>query len=336
MPFEKNFKELERLILSFPKQFPAGREMAEREMVSLKKPENIIVCGMGGSALAGDILKMVLPEVSGDGIPLFVHRNYGIPREAGRNSLIFIISYSGNTEETISAFSEALKIGQRPLVISSGGKLSQASRKNNLPLFRLPPDIPPRMSIGYQLSIILTLISRFYSLAGIKNRLRELAGINPRDSRRKGKEIGDFFFKRIPLVYSSESHWAIARLWKIKFNENAKTPSFFNVLPEMNHNEMTGIGEFRFPSLRKKFALVLLRDKKDFSPIKKRMDILKRVFRQVGIDSKEVSLEGKDILEKMVRSVILADWSSFYLARRYGVDPVNVRLVEKFKRLMKK
>jgi len=332
---------MRKVILDFPTQFKVGIEEAKKanlEKFLKKEPKNIIICGMGGSALPGDLLLLFNEFLLLTQKPIFIHRDYGLPKEAGKNSLIFTISYSGNTEETLSAFMEARKKNFKTIAIASGGKLIELSKKYSIPFAQIPSGIQPRCALGYQFSALFEFLSRLKVIKKLEKELIKLEKILlPQNLEKKGKRLAQKLLGKIPLIYSSRPYSTLARIWKIKFNENSKIPAFFNVLPELNHNEMTGIGECKEEKLRKIFEVLILQDKKiDYERTQKRMKILSQIFKKRKISVSFIEIEGNDIFEKVFSSIILADWTSFYLALLRKIDPTPVKLVEEFKARMKK
>lgn len=328
---------LHQVILDFPKQFLIGLE-AGKKIPSLPfKPQfsNIIISGMGVSALSGDLLGLLAFDLELS-LPIIVHRDYGLPKEASKKSFIVCPSYSGNTEETLSAFKEALKRKLKVVAIASGGKLIEFAKKNKIPFAKVPSGIQPRLALGYQFSCLLGILRKYKLLPPkVENKILSLERIlKPKALENKGKDLAKKLLGKIPLVYSSRKNLALARIWKIRFNENSRVPSFFNVFPELNHNEMTGIGEGKDRALRKKFFLILLQDKSDHPRVKRRMEILSSIFSERGIKNLIIYMKEKDIFEKIFSSLLLSDWVSFYLAIFSGQDPTPLQLVEKFKKML--
>ncbi|MBI2506739.1 MAG: hypothetical protein HYW00_01200, partial [Candidatus Colwellbacteria bacterium] len=224
---------LEDSIKSFPKQFAFEPEIKNAEKI--RQFESLVIGGMGGSGLIAGILRALKPELD-----IAAHHDYGLPaylKDADKR-LFIAISYSGNTEETISFFNETIAKNLNIAVIAVGGKLLQLAQEKGIPFVQLPDTgIQPRMSIGFMLRAVLKLTgeSRLYKESGkLANTLK------PGEWETKGKELADTIFKHIPIIYSSRRNIALAYNWKIKFNETGKAPAFYNTFPELNHNEMTG------------------------------------------------------------------------------------------------
>ena len=338
----KNLRKIDKsnmrqVILDFPKQFKIGMEAA-RNIPKSRIPHpisNIVICGMGGSTLPGDILKMTNDQLLITKLPILVHRDYGLPKEVNKESLIICISYSGNTEETLSALRESWKRNLRIVSISSGGKLIEFSKKRKIPFAKIPGGIQPRCALGYQFAGLLKILSSLRIIKNIDRKLLDLEKtLTPKNFEGTGRKLAQRIKGFIPLIYSSTRYQQLARIWKIKFNENSKIPSFFNIFPELNHNEMTGIGECENKELRDKFIILILYDKETTSDILKRMKILSQIFRDRGIKTIFIEIKGKNFFEKIFSNLLLADWTSYYLALLQQINPTPVVLVEKFKRKM--
>ena len=319
--------EMRKVILEFPKQLKEGTERAKNIKIE-GEFSNIIICGMGGSALPANLLITYLPDLK---LPLYIHRSYNLPPQSQEKSLIICISYSGNTEETISAFEEARKRNLKTIVITTGGKLKELAKTYNIPMILLPSGIQPRSATGYLFSASVKVLSNCGLVKEKEREILETAeNLNSAELGDKGKNLAKKLVGKIPLIYTSNSFKALARIWKIKFNENSKIMAFWNYFPELNHNELVGI-----TNLQGKFHTLILRDKEDHPKILKRMTLTANFMQEKGIEVDFIEIEGKTILEKIFNNLILSDWTSYYLAKEYKVDPEKVKLIEEFKKRMK-
>src|SRR3989344_4488760 len=285
-----------------------------------------VVSGMGGSHLAADILKNLLPE-----IPMTVHQDYGVPQGAlGTDTLFIASSFSGNTEETLD-FAKCVLEENWPLaIVTKGGELLKLAEDNKLP-FVLIPDvkIQPRIALGYS---ILALAKLFKNAELIREFQTLSSRLNTVLLEEKGVELQKELGERIPIIYSSERNRVIAYNWKIKFNETGKIPAFFNIFPELNHNELSGFDHNeKSADLSQKFLIIALTDSEDDKRIQKRMEVTLDVLSQKGIAVKKINLEGETRVLKIFNSLIFADWTAFHTAKYYGHEPNDVPLVEEFK-----
>jgi len=315
-------------IKNFSKQFSYQPEIQNSEKLS--RYTWYIVCGMGGSHLAADILKIYNPK-----LPLIIHKNYGlpeVPEEILSNSLVIISSYSGNTEEAIDSYQKAKEKNIPLAAISVGGKLIEMAKEDGIPYIILPnTGIQPRSALGFSLKALMALMCQENGLSEISS----LSDIVPASIEEKGKKLAEDISNMVPMIYSSEANYPIAYNWKIKFNETGKIPAFCNVFPELNHNEMTG---FDFNEKTKKmsesFCFIMLQDKLDHPKIKKRMDVTSKLLENKGLKVIKIELEGKDVLHKIFSSLLLADFAAYYTAKMNGAESEQVPMVEEFKKLI--
>lgn len=322
---EINNQGFRQIILDFSRQFPVGLKTAEKVRVP-GKFRGVIVCGMGGSALPGDILAFYLEESRVE-LPLQIHRDYLLPREADKNHLTVCLSYSGNTEETLSAFKEALKKNLPLVAITSGGELGKLCQKHKIPYAKIPSGIPPRLALGYQFASLVRILANTRLLPA--SSLNEAAllekNLNPQEAEEAGKKLAEGISDKFPVIYASRKNKALARIWKISFNENSKTPSFSNVFPELNHNEMAG-----WTNAPKDFHIIILRDETDEKNILKRMVSTAEIARQKGMAVDFTEIEGRG-LNKIFTGIILGNWASYYLALKKRIDPFEIKIIEDLK-----
>ena len=292
--------------------------------------KKIIFAGMGGSCLAGDLLQIFDPSAD-----IVSHRDYGlpaIPQNTLAESLLIASSYSGNTEETLDFLEHALRIGLRPAVIASGGKLLARAEEERLPYIQIPDNvIQPRVAVGLSLKALAMLAGRHDLISELE---RIATVLIPKSEENEGKRIAEALSGFIPLVYSSNPNRAIAYNWKIKINETAKTAIFTNVFSELNHNELAGFAKNE-KAPRAPFKLLLIRDSEDHKRVQKRIDITASLLHEQGIDAVETNLSGTTRIERALRSLVTADWAAYHLARAYGVDPDTIPAIEEFKKRMR-
>jgi len=316
---------MEKIITDFSKQCQDARKLCGR-IKTATKPSSIVIGAMGGSAIAGDFLRCYLPN-----IPISVVRDYQLPETIQKPALIFIVSYSGNTEESLSMFQDAYRRGHAIICMSSGGKLESVARAKDVPYIRLPSGVPPRLSTGYIFFPILGVLQNSGIIpnkdAEVEATIRALE--NPKH-RRMGEELANRLKDRIPLVYSSGKFGAVAMKWKTDINENAKTPAFFNIYPEFNHNELNG-----FLNLPGRFHAIILRDENEHPRIAKRMDVTKKIIRETGTTLTELGIKGDNELAKLFSTMLIGLWASYFLAILYGTDPTPVPVIEMLKKDLK-
>lgn len=286
-----------------------------------------MVTGMGGSALSAGLIKAANPKAD-----VIIHRNYGLPKLAPKDlkeRLLIVSSYSGNTEEELDDFAAAKRLKLPMAVVSTGGKLLRAAMREKLPYVELPHlGIQPRMALGFSAKALLRLMG---DTKGERD-IRKLSGLSTDAADPLGYSLAEKLVGKVPVIYASEANEPIAYTWKIKFNETGKVPAFHNILPELNHNEMTGFdGKGESARLAQGFFFILLKDRSDHPRIKRRMEVLADMLRERKLGAEEIELLGNGY-EKIFSSFPLADWASYYLAYKYGSDPEAVPMVEEFKK----
>jgi glucose/mannose-6-phosphate isomerase len=314
-------------ILNFAKQFSFEPKVENAK--ALGAYDHFIVAGMGGSHLAADLLLMQRPELA-----LKVHADYGLPARMNKDALVIASSYSGNTEETLDAYASARKRGLAVAAIAVGGKLLELAKKDGVPYVMLPDTgIQPRSALGFSLIALLAIIGDKKSLRAVGALAKTL---DPSEYEPAGKELAAKLRGRVPVIYASSRNAALAYNWKIKFNETGKIPAFLNVLPELNHNEMTGFdvtGGNR--GLAKSFHFLFLADDADHPRVQKRMEVLQTLYEDRGLPVERIDITDADPWHGAFASLLLADWTALALADAYGLESEQVPMVEEFKKRIK-
>lgn len=334
------------LLISFPKQCENALFIGEHSRPAPSYKRNyphIVFIGLGGSAIGADIVKGYLIEEIG--VPIFVNRNYTVPAFVNKDSLIFAISYSGNTEETLRAYGEAKKRSANIIAVTSGGKLKELALKNNDMLILIPKGYPPRCALGYSFIPVLALLSKLGLIKNKKDKLKKTVrfldslqkeALSPaaKGSSNIAKLVAKKIYKRFPVIYASARMEPIVTRWRGQFAENSKTLSSGHLFPEMNHNEI--VGWVNPTASLKGFTAVMLKDKDDFPRNKKRMDITASILRKAGFNVLEIESLGKSFLERMLSLVYIGDFASFYLAILNKVDPTPVDRIMYLKKQLAK
>ena len=327
--------DMRDIILSAPEQIPHSLEVNKDVHVD-GSFDSIILAGLGGSWHAGEIINTLGITT----VPLTIHRTYGLPNYAyGKNPLVICSSYSGNTEEVVSAYEAAQEHGYGILVNTSGGKLEELATRDHVPIAKIDyPGMQPRHTtfasfVGVAQALINSKLAK--DITSELNAATEfLQGMIP-TLEEPAKALAGQIKGKIPVYLSSDPLAYAAWNFKIQTNENAKYPAYWNRLPEMNHNEMLGfsklsetIGSEGNPP---KFFVVMLRDKDDHPSIQARMDVTKGLYEGWGVTVHEIQLQGKNTLEKISYAIAYGLWTTYFLALEYGLDPVPVEGVESFK-----
>jgi glucose/mannose-6-phosphate isomerase len=300
-------------------------------------PKNIVVIGMGGSAIGGEILKDLLRNELP--IPIEVSRDYVLPAYANEDTLVFANSYSGNTEETLTAFLLAKQRKCTILAITSGGLLEKLCKEKQVPYVKIPTGLQPRVAVPYMFFPLVVLLEKLGLLTKVETKLREAIAVVEVVSKQnassvptadnKAKQIATKLVDTIPVVYGFRQYTCIAHRLKAQFNENSKVHSKSNVFPELNHNETVGYEAPDF--LNKTQSVILIRDPAEPPEIRARIETTKDLVLNRAKNVLEITAQGEEKLGKMLSVLVLGDYVSVYLAILKKVDPTPVKIIDKIK-----
>jgi glucose/mannose-6-phosphate isomerase len=307
--------------------------IAEKVAVDYPKPKSIIVAGMGGSAIGGELLKDWARDTLT--IPVEVCREYMLPAHADKGTLTFVVSYSGETEETLSIFLDAIKRNCMVVCISSGGTLLDFADKMKIPSVHILTGIPPRAALPYLFIPMLTILAKLGLVKGVKTEISEATTALKQvcSENVPEKPLKENFSKRlaadicgtVPVVYGFGFYSSVTQRFKQQFNENSKVPSKWEVFPELNHNEI--VGWEKAGKLASHFSAIIIRDKNEPEHIKQRIEATKELLSGKVAGIHEVWSRGEGKLAKMLSTSIIGDFTSVYLAILRGVDPTPVKTI---------
>lgn len=338
--------KMEEFLGKFPNQCEEAIRIANdifeqrisRDISGYRDRRGILVCGVGGSAAGGDILKDYLYKKID--IPVGVNKDYELPGYADSRTLVFVNSYSGNTEETLSSFMQALDRKCSVVTITSGGKLYQLSKENNIPCIRIPQGMPPRATFAYLFFPMLIVLEKLGYIRIQKEEIQETIRMledlkaKCKDPEKNGDNsiIGllDKLQDRIPLILTSEIFKGCAWRLKSQFNENSKILAFCSTIPELNHNEIEALSQ-NLPYSKNVF-LLLLRDRFESSRLKKRIEITIKIVRDRVDGVFELYSEGEHILTRILSLLHKGDWVSIHLAKRKKIDPIPTPKIDLIKK----
>jgi len=306
------------------------------------KISNVVIVGMGGSAIGGDIVRrLALAESK---LPVWVHRDYGLPAFVDESTLVIASSYSGNTEETISAFTESLKTPAKKLVITSGGKLKHLAENESIPVFVVDYQAPPRAAFPSNFVPLVGIFQKLGLLGDKSADLQEAVDILKKLSRdfienkpsasNPAKQLAAKLRGRVAVIYGAEILSEVAQRWKEQFNENSKAWAFSESFPELNHNAVVG---YEFPPEAKEKIFVLMMRSSSLRPQNLlRYEITAKLLDKAGIAYKFAEARGKSALAQMMSLVLLGDYASFYLAILNEVDPSSTDAINFVKQYLAK
>ncbi len=338
-------KKPDEKMLSHIKALPKQMEKALRFDYSFtsmyqKSYSNIVISGLGGSSIGGAIVQSMAKHHAM--IPIIINRNFEIPAFVDENTLFIAISYSGNTEETLTAMMKAERKNADIICITSGGRLADRAVEGDWGKVFLPSELAPRAALGYLLSPIALIMERIgvipqasaslnESIEILKQMALELGDENNKNNL--AKEIAAKLYNSIPMVWGIDGVSEVAAIrWKAQINENAKCPAFYSALPELNHNEIVGL---ELPEeLLQHLTIIILEDEYCFDRIQKLIEILKNILTNQKINFISVKSQGSSDLARLLSLCYLGDFVSLYLAAEYGVDPNPVKVIDYLKAQM--
>ncbi|MCW3996102.1 MAG: bifunctional phosphoglucose/phosphomannose isomerase [Candidatus Bathyarchaeota archaeon] len=323
--------------LNAAKWYQEAASLAQKITVSYPKPANIIVAGMGGSAIGGELFKdWAKTQLK---VPIEVNREYHLPAYANSETLVLVSSYSGDTEETLSAYFEALQRKCMIYCVSSGGALIKYAKKHGVPFLQVPSGIPPRAALPFMFVPLLVYMEKAGLVEGVMGQLEETISLLEKISKENEVEMltRDNFAKTVaqhigetaPIIYGQGIYRSVAQRFKQQFNENSKSAAKWEVFPEVDHNEIVG-WEGRGEQCRY-FSVILIRDNDEPVEIQSRIDISQQIMERAGLLMFELKVQGKSPLAKMLSTVVLGDFISVYLAVMRSVDPTPVQTISYLK-----
>ncbi len=323
-----------------PEQLEAAWDEAEAfPLDNYKDVTQIIVAGMGGSAIGADLVKAYTAPFSS--VSLEVHRDYGLPAWAdGPQTLVIVSSHSGNTEETFSAMETALERGCSLMAITTGGKIADLARESGVGLWIFQHKGQPRAAVGYSFALLLNIMTRLGfipdPLAEIKDAAqamkeqRDLLAPELPDYQNPAKRMAGQVIDRWVSVFGADLLAPVARRWKGQISEIAKAWGQFEDLPEADHNTLAGVVN---PEnlLLKTMALFLIADH-NHPRNKRRIELTKKNFMLEGISTDLIQARGESRLAQMWTLIQFGDYTAYYLAMAYDIDPTPVAAIENLKR----
>jgi len=330
---------LDRLA-QFPEQIREAVEIANNANIDkFIKIDNVIITGMGASSIAGDIVKSLFRDKID--VPISVNRDYDLPKWANKDTLAIFVSYSGNTEETISSFKIASQKKCKTICISSGGKLQELSEKRGVKNITIPSGFQPREAIAYLLILLITILKKNSLLknsldADIEESIaviKDFVDNNKKsviEANNLSKQIARTILNTTPQIYGWGIYYPIAKRWRTQFNENSKIIAREDVVSESNHNDIVGWSSN--PEASRNFSCIMFRDKNEGSlNISIRLDFMKKLFQDTVANIIEIHPNGKSRLAKMMHTLCLGDFVSCYLAILRQIDPTPVDVIIELK-----
>ncbi len=318
---------MKKLVLEFSTQLQEGLIIGKghRFVTPVSEFSNVVVTGLGGSGIGGSIVQnYVFDKLN---VPFIVNKDYSLPSFVNKNSLVIVCSYSGNTEETLEALNQAIKVKATIVCITSGGKVAEIAKKKGFDCILVPAGMPPRSCLGYSLIQILYTLNHF-TLIDNKFEKEMTAAVKEmkakeKDTQKKAKAIAKKILGKLPIIYSASTYEGVAIRFRQQLNENSKMLCWHGAIPEMNHNELVG-----WRDDAKDKVVIILRNDDDYVRVQTRMEINKKVFKKHTPNIIEIFSEGKSYWEKAMYLIHITDWISVILADLRELDATEVKVID--------
>ena len=324
-------------LTGFPEQWENAVELTEELDLTIDEERISKICfvGMGGSAMGADFIRAYSYQTCSH--PVQVIRHYHIPQWVDEQTLVIACSFSGNTEETLSAMNQAREKGAQIVAITSGGELLVNATRDEFDYIKIPNGMPPRAALGYSFVPLFRIFQKLGFLDEGNEALSEtelflseqgelLSDLNENEALSIAQDLSE----SLPIIYSDATTMAPVNLrWRCQFEENSKTLAYGNFVPEMNHNEI--VGWEQIVHLTGRLSVIMLYDKKDNRRVNKRMQIVKDLIEDQAASIHVLNTRGESRLTRLFSLVQLADWTSFYLAMINEVDPTPIAKIDLLK-----
>jgi glucose/mannose-6-phosphate isomerase len=323
------------LIQGFGKQLTEALEIGKNAKLTAHHTSihNVLVTGLGGSGMGANVVIDVLGNSLQ--VPMMVNKDYHLPAFVNEHTLVIASSYSGNTEETVTALNEAIAKKAKVVCVSTGGKLGEIASANQLDFITLPAGRPPRASLGYSF-VQQFFILHFFGLtnnsfiADIEQTVQLLA-TEDEAIKQQAQELAQKLYNKLPIVYAPEGYGAVAVRWRQQFNENAKMLCWHHVIPEMNHNELVG-----WRTADEQWAPIFMHAT-DIEPRSEyRMQINKEILSKYASTIIDVQAKGATRIQRQMYLNYLGDWTSWYMAQLRGFDATEVVVIDYLKDALSK
>lgn len=325
-----------------PEHYGNAAELAKKMKIDYPRPQGIIVAGMGGSSIGGELLKDWCRERAS--VPIEICRDYQLPSFANKNTLVFAVSYSGETEETLSCLLDAIRKKCMTVCISSGGTLREIAQKLSFPNLLVPVGMAPRATLPYLFMPMPSILEKLGLVSDVSIQysetiriLREISTENSPEQPLKNnfsKSLASNLLGTVPAIYGFRLYRAVAQRLKTQFNENSKNLAKWEFFPELNHNEIVGWEVAQ--EFAKFFSVIFIRDAAESIEIRSRIEATKELIEQDKLRFYEIWSKGKSDIAKMVSLICTGDFMSVYLALLRRVDPTPVKAIAVLKDRLKR
>lgn len=300
--------------------------------------DNVCILGMGGSAIGGSLLSDIGKSIYK--IPVIVNREYDLPAFVNSKTLVIASSYSGNTEETLSAFNQAMRTPAKKLVITTGGRLKSIAEQHNIPVFIIDYASPPRFALTHSLFPLLAISQNIGLIHDISHDVEEAIQVmqdmqimsmeSSPTVQNRAKQLAVHLYNRLAIIYGAGILSSVAQRWKTQINENSKAWAFYEVFPELNHNAV--VGYLNPEDLAQKICVIMLRSPNIHSRVLLTYEAASELLNQADVHYEVIETQGDGVISQVMSLIQFGDWVSYYLAMLYRTDPAPIKAIEQLKR----
>lgn len=320
---------MKKLVENFSRQLIEAKAISEKAVLEKKSGiQSILITGLGGSGIGGTVLGELVAKSCP--VPILVNKDYFLPEFVNAHTLVIVSSYSGNTEETLSAMQDAIQRGAQIVCVTSGGKILELAKQHQFGFIEIPGGQPPRSCLGYSLIQLIKVLEVYgFADAALYQDLDKAIALLDKESfaiQKEAQEIAGKLYQKFPILYSLGSCEGAVVRFRQQINENSKMLCGHHSFPEMNHNELVGWVEEN-----KDLAVVTMRTSFDYARTVKRYDFCKSLFEKLSSSVTDIYAKGDSRLEQYLYLVHIGDWISCYLADLKGIDPVEVKVIDSLK-----
>ncbi len=325
---------MKNLVQNFTKQLQEAKTIASKAIIGPSSQiNNIVISGLGGSGIGGSIVAELVSDYCA--LPVVINKDYHLPAFVNTSTLLIISSYSGNTEETLSAMEQGISKKAQIVCITGGGKVLELAKQHQYEFIEIPSGFPPRSCIGYSLvQLLRVFVNKGFADAKIFADLDKSIQLLDSENvsiKKQAEHIAEKLQNKIPVIYSLGSSEAVALDFVSRFNENSKMLCWHHTFPEMNHNELVG-----WTVNNENLVLLTCLTCFDYSRTVKRYEICKPLFQKYASEVIDIHAKGESKLEQFFYLINIGDWISCYIADLKGIDPVEVNVITHLKDALSK
>lgn len=320
---------MKALVQNFTNQLKEAKAIADKAIISSSSNiQNIVVTGLGGSGIGGTIISELISDSCN--VPIIISKDYFLPAFVSENTLLIVSSYSGNTEETLSAMQQGIGKKTQIVCVTSGGKVLELAKQHQFDFIEIPGGNPPRSCIGYSLvQLIKILVTKGFADKKLFTDLEkaiELLDKEVINIKTEAQKVAEKLVNKICVIYSLGTCEGAVVRFRQQINENSKMLCWHHVFPEMNHNELVG-----WTTKNDNLVVITFHTSFDYTRTKKRYDVCKPIFAKYSNAVIDITAKGESKLEQFLYLINIGDWISCYVAELRGVDPVEVNVINHLK-----